>query len=224
MFNILVVEDDLKLANIYQTILKMNKYNSFIAGDGKEALEILDKEFIDLIITDIMMPNMDGYELTKTLREYGFNMPILMITARESFHDKQKGFLLGTDDYMVKPINWDEMLLRVGALLRRASIVNERKIICGHTTLDLDSLMVIQSDDITVLPLKEFNLLYKLISYPNKIFTRQQLMDEFWGMDSESDERTVDVHINRLRERFKNCNDFEIVTVRGLGYKVVKNS
>lgn len=224
MFNILVVEDDLKLANIYQTILKMNKYNSFIAGNGKEALEILDREYIDLIITDIMMPNMDGYELTKTLREYGFNMPILMITARESFQDKQKGFLLGTDDYMVKPINWDEMILRVGALLRRASIVNERKIICGHTTLDLDSLMVIQSDDITVLPLKEFNLLYKLISYPNKIFTRQQLMDEFWGMDSESDERTVDVHINRLRERFKNCNDFEIVTVRGLGYKVVKNS
>lgn len=147
-----------------------------------------------------------------------------MITARESFQDKQKGFLLGTDDYMVKPINWDEMILRVGALLRRASIVNERKIICGHTTLDLDSLMVIQSDDITVLPLKEFNLLYKLISYPNKIFTRQQLMDEIWGMDSESDERTVDVHINRLRERFKNCDDFEIITVRGLGYKVVKNS
>ena len=224
MFNILVVEDDSKLANIYQTILKMNRYNPLIASNGKEALDILDKEFVDLIITDIMMPDMDGYELTKTLREHGFNLPILMITARESFHDKQKGFLLGTDDYMIKPINWDEMLLRIGALLRRASIVNERKIVCGNTTLDLDSLMVIQSDDITVLPLKEFNLLYKLVSYPNKIFTRQQLMDEIWGMDSESDERTVDVHINRLREHFKKCNDFEIVTVRGLGYKVVKNS
>lgn len=222
MFNILVVEDDSKLAN--QTILKMNKYNSFIAGNGKEALDILDKEYIDLIVTDIMMPSMDGYELTKTLREYGFNMPILMITARESYHDKRKGFLLGADDYMIKPINWDEMILRIGALLRRASIVNERKIICGHTTLDLDSLMVIQQDRFAELPLKEFNLLYKLISYPNKIFTRQQLMDEIWGMDSESDERTVDVHINRLRERFKNCNDFEIVTVRGLGYKVVKNA
>lgn len=224
MFNILVVEDDLKLANIYQTILKMNKYNSFIAGNGKEALDILDKGYIDLIITDIMMPSMDGYELTKTLREHGFKIPILMITARESFHDKQKGFLLGTDDYMVKPINWPEMILRIGALLRRASAVNERKLICGHTTLDLDSLTVIKHDEITVLPLKEFYLLYKLVSYPNKIFTRQQLMNEIWGMDSESDERTVDVHISRLRERFKDCNDFEIATVRGFGYKVVKHS
>lgn len=222
MFNILVVEDDSKLSNIYQTILKMNKYNPFIANNGQVALDILDKEYIDLIITDIMMPKMDGYELTQTLREHGFNMPILMITARESFHDKQKGFLLGTDDYMVKPINWDEMILRIGALLRRANSINERKILCGSTTLDLDSLTVIFGDEVIVLPLKEFNLLYKLVSYPNKIFTRQQLMDEIWGIDSESDERTVDVHINHLRERFKNCNDFEIVTVRGLGYKAVK--
>lgn len=222
MFNILVVEDDAKLAGIYSTILKMNKYNPFLAENGQVALDILDKEYIDLIITDIMMPEMDGYELTRALREHGYQLPILMITARESFQDKQKGFLLGTDDYMVKPINWDEMILRIGALLRRANIVNERRISCGSTILDLDSLTVIQGDDAAILPLKEFNLLYKLISYPNKIFTRQQLMDEIWGMDSESDERTVDVHINHLRERFKNCSDFEIITVRGLGYKVVK--
>ena len=222
MINILVVEDDMKLAGIYEAILKMNKYNPFLAANGQEALDILDKEYIDLIITDIMMPEMDGYELTRTLREHGYHLPILMITARESFHDKQKGFLLGTDDYMVKPINWDEMILRVGALLRRANITNERKITCGETILDLDSLTVIHGGSVTILPPKEFNLLYKIISYPNRIFTRQQLMDEIWGMDSESDERTVDVHINHLRERFKHCADFEIVTVRGLGYKAVK--
>jgi len=222
MFNILVVEDDPKITNLYQTILKINKYNPFIANNGQTALDVLDKEYIDLIITDVMMPEMDGFELTKILRESGYNMPILIITARESFEDKEKGFLLGTDDYMVKPINWDEMLLRIGALLRRAQMVNERNIVCGGTTFDLDSLTVNQGKEIITLPLKEFNLLYKLISYPNKIFTRQQLMDEIWGMESESDERTVDVHINRLRERFKNCGDFEIVTVRGLGYKAVK--
>ena len=222
MFNILVVEDDPKITNLYQTILKINKYNPFIANNGNAALDILDKEYIDLIITDIMMPEMDGFELTKLLRESGYNMPILIITARESFEDKEKGFLLGTDDYMTKPINWDEMFLRIGALLRRANMVNERKIICGTTIIDLDSRTVNQDEEAITLPLKEFNLLYKLISYPNKTFTRQQLMDEIWGMDSESDERTVDVHINRLRERFKDCDDFEIITVRGLGYKVVK--
>ena len=223
MFNVLVVEDDPKITNLYQTILKINKYNPFTANNGQTALDILDKEYIDLIITDIMMPKMDGFELTKTLRENGYNMPILIITAREGFEDKEKGFLLGTDDYMTKPINWDEMLLRIGALLRRANMINERKITCGATIIDLDSRIINYKKEAITLPLKEFNLLYKLISYPNKIFTRQQLMDEIWGMDSESDERTVDVHINRLRERFKNCDDFEIVTVRGLGYKVVKS-
>ena len=224
MFNILVVEDDPKITNLYQTILKINKYNPFIANNGQAALDVLDKEYIDLIITDVMMPEMDGFELTKILRENGYYIPILIITARESFQDKEKGFLLGTDDYMTKPINWEEMLLRIGALLRRANMVNERIITCGATIIDLDSRTVNQGKEVITLPLKEFNLLYKLISYPNKIFTRQQLMDEIWGMDSESDERTVDVHINRLRERFKNCSDFEIVTVRGLGYKVVKPS
>ncbi|QOX65629.1 response regulator transcription factor [Anoxybacterium hadale] len=222
MFNILVVEDDAKLGSIYSTILRMNKYNPYIADNGLAALEILDKEYIDLIITDVMMPGMDGFELTETLREHGYNMPILMITARESFHDMQKGFLSGTDDYMVKPVNWDEMILRIGALLRRARIVNERRIICGSTILDMDSLTVVQGDEVSILPLKEFLLLFKLISSSGKIFTRQQIMDEIWGIDTVSDERTVDVHINHLRERFKNCSDFEIVTVRGLGYKAVR--
>ncbi len=222
MINILVVEDDSKLNKLFCTVLARNDYNTFSAADGEEALEILDKEYIDLVISDIMMPNMDGYELTKVLRDAEYNLPILMITAKENFKDKQKGFLVGTDDYMVKPIDVNEMVLRVGALLRRAKIVNVRKIEFGDTVLDYDSLTVIYGGTETLLPHKEFNLLYKLLSYPNKIFTRQQLMDEIWGIDSETDERTVDVHINRLRDRFKNCEDFQIITIRGLGYKAVK--
>lgn len=224
MFNILVVEDDTKLRKLACTVLRKNGYNPIEAVDGRDALSLLDSNYIDLIISDIMMPNMDGYELTKTLRESSYNLPILMVTAKESFNDKKKGFLVGTDDYMVKPIDVNEMILRVGALLRRAKIVNEREVICGNTTLEYDSLSVYQDDISTIIPQKEFYLLYKLISYPNKIFTRQQLMDEIWGFDSDSDERTVDVHINRLRERFKDCSDFEIITVRGLGYKAVKNN
>ncbi len=214
MFNILVVEDDEKLRQLICTVLIKNGYHAIGTKDGMEALDMIEKEYIDLIVSDIMMPNMDGYELTKMLREADYNLPILMVTARESFKDKQKGFLVGIDDYMVKPIDVNEMVLRVGALLRRAKIVNERKLICGNTMLDYDSLTVYQDGDTFTLPQKEFYLLFKLISYPNKIFTRQQLMDEIWGMESESDERTVDVHINRLRERFQKCCDFEIVTVR----------
>lgn len=222
MINILVVEDDIKLNKLFCTILNRNNYNTFSAINGVKALEILDKEYINLIISDIMMPNMDGYELTKTLREADYNLPILMITAKEDFKDKKKGFNIGIDDYMVKPIDVNEMVLRVGALLRRAQIVNARKIEIGNTVLDYDSLTAIVGNNEFLLPQKEFHLLYKLLSYPNKIFTRQQLMDEIWGMDSETDERTVDVHINRLRDRFKNSMDFQIITIRGLGYKVVK--
>lgn len=222
MFNILVVEDDKKLRRLLCTVLTKNGYHAIGAEDGLAALEILDQEYIDLIISDIMMPNMDGYELTKMLRETKHHLPILMVTAKESFDDKERGFLVGTDDYMVKPIDVNEMILRVGALLRRARIANERKLTCGNTILDYDSLTVYQNGQSFILPQKEFYLLFKLISYANKIFTRQQLMDEIWGMDSETDERTVDVHINRLRERFKDSGDFEIVTVRGLGYKAVR--
>ncbi len=224
MINILVVEDDIKLNKLFCTVLNKSNYRTFSATDGAEALEILDKEYIDLIVLDIMMPNMDGYELTKILRDADYDLPILMITAKDDFKDKQKGFNMGIDDYMVKPIDVNEMVLRVGALLRRAQIINTRKIEIGSTILDYDSLTAIVGNDEFLLPQKEFYLLYKLLSYPNKIFTRQQLMDEIWGMDSETDERTVDVHINRLRDRFKNSSDFKIVTIRGLGYKVVKNN
>lgn len=222
MFKILVVEDDQKLRQLFCTVLTRNGYHALSAEDGNDALTILDKEYVDLIISDIMMPHMDGYELTRTLREANFNLPILMVTAKENFADKQRGFLVGIDDYMVKPIDVNEMILRVGALLRRAKIANERQILFGNTLLDYDSLTVTQHNENILLPQKEFYLLYKLISYPNKTFTKQQLMDEIWGMDSESDEHTVVVHINRLRERFKECADFEILTVRGLGYKAVR--
>lgn len=224
MLNILVAEDDIKLNKLFCTVLNRNQYHTFSAFDGQEALKILDTEHIDLIISDIMMPNMNGYELTQLLRDMKNSLPVLMITAKDQFEDKQKGFLVGTDDYMVKPIDVNEMVLRVGALLRRAQIANDRRIELGTTCLDYDALTVTYSGEETLLPQKEFSLLYKLLSYPNKIFTRQQLMDDIWGMFSESDERTVDVHINRLRDRFKNCQDFQIITVRGLGYKAVKKS
>ena len=222
MFNILVVEDDMKLRNLFCTVLLNNGYCAIPAESGLAALKILDTEYVDLIISDIMMPGMDGYELIETLRVSGYTLPILIITAKERFEDKQRGFLAGTDDYLAKPIDVNEMVLRIGALLKRARISTERKIICGKTVLNYDALTVTFNGEELLLPQKEFYLLYKLMSYPNKIFTRQQLMDEIWGVDSQSDERTVDVHINRLRERFKDCDDFQILTVRGLGYKVVK--
>ena len=220
--NILVVDDEKEIADLVEIYLVSDGYKGFKANNAKEGLEILDQEEIHLVLLDIMMPGMDGYELIRTLRGNGYSLPILIITAKERFEDKQEGFQAGTDDYMVKPIDVNEMVLRVGALLKRARIATDRRIICGKTTLDYDALTVTVDGEETLLPQKEFYLLYKLMSYPNKIFTRQQLMDEIWGMDSTSDERTVDVHINRLRERFRDCDDFLIMTVRGLGYKVVK--
>ncbi len=222
MFNILVAEDDTELRNLFCKVLERNGYKTFPASDGEEALDILEREYIDLLICDVMMPNIDGFELTVMLRESKFNLPILIITAKGSFSDKSQGFASGADDYMVKPIDTGEMLLRVSALLRRAKIVNERKLTVGNTVLQYDYLTVNDGKKEITLPQKEFNILYKLLSEPGHIFTRQHLMDEFWGMDSETDARTVDVHINRLREKFGNSSDFQIVTVRGLGYKAVK--
>lgn len=222
MFRILVVEDDADMRELFCTVLSDSGYTCMAASDGQEALDILEKEYIDLIVSDIMMPHMNGYELTRALRESGYDMPILMVTAKDQFDDMQRGFRAGGDDYMVKPINIKELVLRVEALLRRARISSEKKITVGHTVLDYDALTVTLHGKETILPQKEFYLLYKLLSYPNKIFTRPQLMDEIWGMFSETDERTVNTHINRLRERFADCPDFEIVTVRGLGYKAVK--
>lgn len=221
MFNILVCEDDASLRRVMCTVLDKHGYTAIPAGDGQQALDILDSEHIDLIISDIMMSGIDGYQLTQDLRDADYTLPILLVTAKERFEDKQRGFMSGADDYMVKPVDMEEMILRVGALLRRAKIANDHKLSYGGTTLDYDSLTVIADGQSLQLPQKEFYLLFKLLSYPNKIFTRAQLMDEIWGMDSETDERTVDVHINRLRDKFKDSRDFDLVTVRGLGYKAV---
>lgn len=223
MFSILVAEDDRNLQKLMTAVLKQNGYNVLTAKDGIEALEILDKSHVDLIISDIMMPNMDGYSLTRALRKSNYNLPILMVTAKETFEDKKKGFIVGTDDYMVKPIDMDEMILRVAALLRRSRIVNEKKLLIGNIEINYNTLTVSNDKESLLLPKKEFYLLFKLLSYPKQIFTRQQLMDEIWGMDSEADERTVDVHIKRLRQKFEKYNEFEIVTVRGLGYKAEIN-
>lgn len=223
LFNILVVEDDKELSALFCTVLRKAGYRPIAAVDGVQALGLLEKHYMDLIITDMMMPRMDGFELIDAIRVINKEIPILVVTARDSFFDMQKSFRKGSDDYMVKPINVNEMLLRVEALLRRAKILSERKINIGNTVLEYDALSVTVGDgNPEVLPQKEFYLLYKLLSVQNRILTRQQLMDEIWGMDSETEARTVDVHIGRLRDRFKQNEDFEIVTVRGLGYKAVK--
>lgn len=222
MFRILIVEDDHELRQLFQKVLIQNGYSVKGVENGKAALAALEKEYADLIISDIMMPVMDGYELVRALREANLQIPILMITAKDAFDDMRMGFLSGTDDYMVKPVNVNEMVLRVGALLRRAQMINERRLTIGNTELLLDSLTVITGDDSYVLPQKEFMLLYKMASYPGRTFTRQQIMDDIWGYEAESDTHTVDVHIGRLRERFRENEDFQIVTIRGVGYKVIK--
>jgi len=221
MIKILIIEDDTSLSQLYSIILKNAGFETWQAANGEEAWDILDRVSIDLVITDIMMPVMDGYEFVKLLRKENPVMPVLMITAKDDMPSKSKGFLLGTDDYMTKPIELDEMVLRVRALLRRANIYNEKKLVLNHTCLDYDALTVTCDGDEEMLPQKEFLLLFKLLSYPNKIFTRTQLMDDIWGPESDSDLQTIDVHINRLRRRFQENTDFEIVTVRGLGYKAV---
>lgn len=222
MFKILIAEDDRELRQLFEHVLSKNGYLVRGVSDGKEALDALDKDYYDLIISDIMMPNMDGYELVQSLRDSGNHIPVLMITAKDAFDDMRMGFLSGTDDYMIKPVNINEMVLRVGALLRRAQMINERRQIIGDTVLECDSMTVSTGCERVILPQKEFMLLYKMASFPGKIFTRQQLMDEIWGYDSQSDTHTVDVHIGRLRERFRDNKDFKIMTIRGVGYKVVK--
>ena len=222
MFHILVAEDDRALRELFCTVLSKNGFVYHEARDGVEAWDVLEKQYIDLIVTDIMMPNMNGLEFIKSLRQNGLNLPVLVITAKDAFEDMQSGFLAGTDDYMVKPVNVNEMILRLNALLKRAQIVNEKKIRFENAELRYDDLTVCIAGDCSVLPQKEFYILYKLLSNPNRVFTKQQIMDEIWGMDTESDPHTLDVHISRLRERFKDNAQFEIVTIRGLGYKAVK--
>ena len=222
MFHILVVEDDTNARKLMKAVLERAEYSVLTATNGEEALSLLDSNHIDLILLDIMMPGMDGYTLVSELRAAGSTIPVLMVTAKQLPADKRKGFLAGTDDYMTKPVDTEEMLLRIKALLRRSRIVSERKLSIGTVELDYDALTVTRGDDHQTLPQKEFYLLYKLLSYPDKIFTRIQLMDEIWGMESESGDTTVNLHINRLRRRFENYPEFELVSVRGLGYKAVK--
>jgi DNA-binding response OmpR family regulator len=223
MITILLVEDDNSLRRLMTYHLEQNGYTVLQAQDGEMALYLLDKNHIDLMICDVMMPGKDGFTLTREIRDANYDFPILMATALESLSDKRLGFISGTDDYMVKPLDMEEMLLRVEALLRRAKIQTERKLLVGRTTFNYDALSVEKNGVLIELPKKEFFLLYKLLSYPKKIFTRQQLMDEIWGYEAEADERTVDVHIKRLREKFEDNDDFSIVTIRGLGYKAERN-
>lgn len=222
MNHILVVDDNANTRRLFEIVLQQNGFTPLLAADCHQALEILKNSPVSLIVLDIMMPDINGYDFTRILRSDGITIPILMITARDSPEDIRTGFLAGTDDYMVKPVNEDEMILRILALLRRAQISTERRLNVGSTELIYDSLSVNENGKTTVLPKKEFQLLFKFLSFPNKTFTRRQLMDEFWNADSESEERTVDVHINRLRERFRENPDFQIITVRGLGYKAIR--
>lgn len=224
MFRILVVDDDKNTRRLLKAVLETEHYTVLTAVNGEDALDVMDREHIDLVVLDIMMPKMDGYEFTKTLRESRNALPILMVSAKQLPEDKRKGFIVGTDDYITKPIDEEEMLLRIKALLRRAQIASERKLTIGDVVLDYDTFSVTRNEETQVLPQKEFLLLYKLLSYPGKIFTRIQLMDEIWGAESETGWETVTVHIGRLRKRFESWPEFEIISVRGLGYKAVKKN
>ena len=224
MLKILVVEDDTNSRKLMRAVLKQNGFETYGAEDGIIALKLMEQQHFDLVVLDLMMPNMDGYELTRQLRLSWENLPILMVTAKQEPNDKRKGFLVGTDDYMTKPVDEQEMVLRIKALLRRAKIASEHKLTVDKVVLDYDALTVSREDQVITLPQKEFYLLFKLLSYPNMIFTRLQLMDEIWGMESETDDHTLNVHINRLRDRFRDWSEFEIVTIRGLGYKAVRKT
>ena len=222
MFHILVVDDDKNTRRLLQAVLERANYTVTTAENGEEALAVMDREHIDLVVLDVMMPRMDGYEFTSLLRSTNNELPILMVTARQLPEDKKQGFLVGTDDYMTKPVDEEEMLLRIKALLRRAKIVSEQRIVIGDVVLDYTAFSVTKNGETQILPQKEFLLLYKLLSYPGKTFTRIQLMDEIWGNESESGWETVTVHIGRLRKRFEGWDEFEIQSVRGLGYRAVR--
>lgn len=222
MFQILVVDDNKNTRQLMRAVLEEENYKVFTAEDGQDALDLMENQHNDLVLLDIMMPNMDGYEFTKILREMKNDLPILMVSAKQLPIDRKQGFIAGTDDYMIKPVDEEEMLLRIKALLRRAKIATEREINIGEVTLDYDKLMVSRLDEVHTLPQKEFQLLYMLLSYPGKIYTRIQLMDEIWGVDSDTGWETVTVHVARLRKRFGEWPEFDIESVRGLGYRAVK--
>lgn len=224
MIKLILVEDDVKLNHLIKTILERNNYEVDAVYNPVQALECMEKNAYSLIISDIMMPEIDGFEFARIIRQTDKDIPILFITAKDEFEDKKKSYALGVDDYMVKPIDINELVLRVGALLKRAKMNTERKINVGNTILDFDSLSVCYKDKEVVLPLKEFKILFKLLSFPNRIFTRSQIMNDCWGIYSESLDRTIDVHITHIRDKFEDNNDFSIVTIRGLGYKAVINN
>lgn len=221
MLNVLVVEDNIDLCSLIVGELSRNNYDVVFANNGEEAINLFDSKHFDLVITDIMMPKVDGLELVSYIRKTNKNIPILIITAKSSQDDKYKGFNAGTDDYMVKPIDIDELLMRVNALLRRAKILNDRKLVINGAILDYDTNTITIDNESSVLPQKQFQILYKLLSYPDTIFTRNQLMEEFWDMNTDSDEMTIYTHIHRLRDKYQNCPYFEIITLRNLGYKAV---
>lgn len=221
MFQVLVVEDDRELRDLFCAVLEENGYHAIAANDGLQAFDLLENHYIDLIISDVMMPKLNGFEMTQAIRNAGYTMPILIISAKGQAADKQKGFQSGIDDYMVKPIDVNEMIWRVEALLRRSQIISQRKIKIGSSELNSDTYTLRCGEQEVVLPQKEFLLLFKLLSAPDRIFTRTQIMDEIWGVDQEHDSHTLDVHISRLREKCKDNPDFDIVTMRGLGYKAV---
>ncbi len=221
MFSVLIVEDDNNARKLMNAILKREGFTTHLANDGAEALEIIESKHIDIILLDVMMPNIDGFEFAKILRDANYNTPIIIITAKETIADKKRGFLIGVDDYMVKPVDEEELILRINALMRRAQINHEKIIKLKDITLNFNNLTVARNGEEILLPKKEFYLLFKLISFPNRIFTKQQLFEEIWGLESESMDHTITVHINRLRNKFANFKDFEIITIRNLGYKVV---
>ena len=218
MATILLVEDEASMRLLTSAKLK-HQFTVICAQDGVEALEVLEHRAVDVIIADVMMPRMDGYTLVKTLRERGDSIPVLLLTAKQSFEDKREGFSSGIDDYMTKPVNYEELTWRLNALLRRSRIASERKIVVGEVVLDSSTYTIKRGDEVLELPKKEFELLYQLLSYPGQIFTRNQLLDGVWGYDSESGEDTVKTHISRLRNRLRHIQEFRIVTVKGLGYK-----
>ena len=223
MFRILVVDDDKNTRFLFKKILEKSGYTVLTAQDGEEALDMIDREHVDLVVLDVMMPKMDGYQFTQTLRATNELMPVLMVSAKHQPIDRHKGFDAGTDDYITKPVDTEEMLYRIKALLRRSKIISEKKIVIDTVVIDYDTLSVTRGAEVQILPQKEFQLLYKLLSYPGKIFTRIQLMDEIWGLDSDTGWESLTVHVGRLRKRFESWDEFEIVSVRGLGYKAVKN-
>ena len=221
MFSILVCEDDFAIKTMISTKLKQENYSVYTVQNGQEALNLMEKQQIDLVISDIMMPEMDGYEFVQTLRETKYTLPILMITAKSQLESLEEAFKLGVDDYMVKPLRLEELVLRVKALLRRSQLEAEKVLTFTHTRLDYNTLTMTEltTGEQVQIPPKEFFLLYKLLSYPEKIFTRLDLLDDIWGMEEDYDERLIDACIKRLRQKLKGNEDFDIVTVRGLGYK-----